>query len=292
MGNSSSRGQPRPSSSPRRLQGLSPVRPPPLPPRRATYFRSPTPPGAWTTRSSALGWFASLGHTEIYHHVIREDRPLLPRRAIREALVNAVAHRDYAVTGPRVLLESFTNRIAVTSPGPLPNHMQIDSARAGANPRSRNELLANFMLVSGFLELREGMAVDACRDVTFQRHRTGWNRIPIGCASPSHSTKRTRSPSGAFRELRSQIGTRNEAPAEKARPSRRPKVNGRSWRGPWRIHTPTPFALDRMPRPIRSNAASHLSPPAHRGGPTSRKWARTHANARALGAATFVPVQR
>ncbi len=102
----------------------------------------------------ALGWFASLGHTETYHDVIREDRPLLPRRAIREALVNAVAHRDYAVTGSKVLLESFSNRIVVTSPGPLPNHMRVESARAGANPRSRNELLANFMLVSGFMDNR------------------------------------------------------------------------------------------------------------------------------------------
>ena len=49
----------------------------------------------------ALGWFLGLGRFESYRTLVREDRHLLPRAAIREALVNAVIHRDYAIMGSR-----------------------------------------------------------------------------------------------------------------------------------------------------------------------------------------------
>ena len=102
----------------------------------------------------AAGWFAGLGRFESYRGLIREDRPLLPQPAIREALVNAVVHRDYAITGSKVLFEVFSRRVEVTSPGALPNHTRVESVRAGAHPRSRNESLANFMLAMGFMEQR------------------------------------------------------------------------------------------------------------------------------------------
>ena len=102
----------------------------------------------------AVGWFLGLGRFETYRNLIREDRYLLPRAAIREALVNAVVHRDYAITGSKILLEVFDRRVDVTSPGTLPNHMTVDRVRAGANPRSRNESMANFMSAVGFMEQR------------------------------------------------------------------------------------------------------------------------------------------
>ncbi|MCY4294127.1 MAG: hypothetical protein OXC58_04735 [Acidimicrobiaceae bacterium] len=77
---------------------------------------------------------------------------LLP--ALREALVNSVAHRDYAITGAKVLLEVFASRVEVTSPGTLPNHMTTDSVRAGGMARSRNESMANYLLALGFMERR------------------------------------------------------------------------------------------------------------------------------------------
>jgi hypothetical protein len=54
-----------------------------------------------------------------------------------EAVVNAVIHRDYAITGSQVLLEVFDDRI-VTSPSALPNHITVEQARSGGAPRSRN----------------------------------------------------------------------------------------------------------------------------------------------------------
>ena len=54
-----------------------------------------------------IGWFSSLGRFESYRGLIRNDRPLLPKSALRESLVNAVVHRDYAITGSKTLMEVF-----------------------------------------------------------------------------------------------------------------------------------------------------------------------------------------
>ena len=102
----------------------------------------------------ALGWLKGLGWTESYTGTLREDRPLVPEPAVREALVNAVAHRDYALVGSPVQLEVFRDRVVVTSPGMLPNRMTVENVRFGGPPRSRNEWMANAMVVAGLMERR------------------------------------------------------------------------------------------------------------------------------------------
>jgi len=102
----------------------------------------------------ALGWARSLGRLEPDRGLFREDIPLVPERVLREALANAVVHRDYAITGSKVLFEVFSDRIDVTSPGTLPNPVTPESVRAGGRPRSRNERMANFMRVKGVTEKR------------------------------------------------------------------------------------------------------------------------------------------
>ena len=102
----------------------------------------------------AVGWFKSLGRSETYQHVQRVDHYLLPVNVVREALVNAVAHRDYAITGSQVLLEVFEDRVTLTSPGRLPNHITAASVRAGGRPRSRNESMANYLLTRRYMEQR------------------------------------------------------------------------------------------------------------------------------------------
>ena len=85
---------------------------------------------------------------------MREDVPLIPESALHEALVKAVIHREYAITGSSVLFEVFVDRIDVTSPGTLPNHMEVESVRAGSRPRSRNESMAHAMVVAKLMERR------------------------------------------------------------------------------------------------------------------------------------------
>jgi ATP-dependent DNA helicase RecG len=67
-----------------------------------------------------------------------EPRPELPKEALREAIVNAVAHRDYTVRGP-VRLFVFDDRIEIHTPGKPPNSVTEEAMRAGVhvvrNPR-------------------------------------------------------------------------------------------------------------------------------------------------------------
>ena len=113
----------------------------------------------------ATGWFLGLGRFESCRGLIREDRLLLPRAAIREALVNATVHRDYAITGSRILFEVFDRRVDITSPGALLGRMSVDKVRAGANPRSRNESLAHFMATMGFMGHRGTGWLTMCREM-------------------------------------------------------------------------------------------------------------------------------
>lgn len=61
-----------------------------------------------------------------------EPQPELPAEALREALVNALAHRDYTVRGP-VRIFVFDDRVEFHSPGRAPNTVDEEAMRAGAH---------------------------------------------------------------------------------------------------------------------------------------------------------------
>ena len=70
----------------------------------------------------------------------RQERWDYPLEAVREAIVNAVAHRDYTIAVMDVELSLYSDRLEVISPGRLPNTVTIDKMRAGYRA-SRNELI-------------------------------------------------------------------------------------------------------------------------------------------------------
>ncbi len=89
-----------------------------------------------------------------------------PPEALREALVNAVAHRRYEDAGRKVLLEVFADRVVVSSPGLPPAPITLASLRRGTyRPCSRNPVLAQCLSYfhridergSGFRRMREQM---------------------------------------------------------------------------------------------------------------------------------------
>jgi ATP-dependent DNA helicase RecG len=66
-----------------------------------------------------------------------------PETALREALVNAIAHRDYREAGVKVTFEVFHDRVVVTSPGlPAGGQSLTRIASGRGRSRSRNPLLA------------------------------------------------------------------------------------------------------------------------------------------------------
>lgn len=99
-------------------------------------------------------WLKTLGRNERYAGIQRADLWPVPLAALRECLVNAVAHRDYTILGSKVLVEVFDDRIVVTSPGAFPNHKRRASVLAGGTPRSRNESMANYLFDLGLMEQR------------------------------------------------------------------------------------------------------------------------------------------
>ncbi len=57
----------------------------------------------------------------------REERTEYPPFAVREALVNAVCHRDYRLKGRRIEIRMFADRLEVISPGGLPGFITVDN---------------------------------------------------------------------------------------------------------------------------------------------------------------------
>jgi ATP-dependent DNA helicase RecG len=80
-----------------------------------------------------------------------------PVEAIREAIVNAVAHRDYQIRGDEIRVLMFSDRIEFYSPGRLPGHITV---RNLVDERySRNETIVQILSDIGFIE-RLGYGID------------------------------------------------------------------------------------------------------------------------------------
>jgi len=69
----------------------------------------------------------------------REEFPQFSTRAVFEAIVNAVVHRDYSIYGSKIRLFHFADRLEIYSPGALPNSLTVDSLQLRQS--TRNELI-------------------------------------------------------------------------------------------------------------------------------------------------------
>ncbi len=78
-----------------------------------------------------------------YKHMGRIDRPQYSITAVFEALVNAVAHRDYSIHGAKIRLRMFEDRLELYSPGAIPNTITPD--RLVHLQSSRNEVLTSLL---------------------------------------------------------------------------------------------------------------------------------------------------
>lgn len=75
---------------------------------------------------------------------VREEKEVYPTVVLREALVNAVVHRNYSIVGSRIRVLMFSDRIEFHSPGKLPNTVTIDKMKIGVS-YSRNPFLVKYM---------------------------------------------------------------------------------------------------------------------------------------------------
>ncbi|MFO7663750.1 MAG: ATP-binding protein [Chloroflexota bacterium] len=87
----------------------------------------------------------------------REELLEYPRFAVREALVNAVAHRDYRISGRRIEIRMYSDRLEIISPGGLPGYMTLDNLID--EHFSRNPRLVNGLFQWGYIE-ELGLGID------------------------------------------------------------------------------------------------------------------------------------
>jgi predicted HTH transcriptional regulator len=88
---------------------------------------------AFIKKNIALG--STIG--EIY----RNDQWEYPLEAIREALINAIIHRDYAILGSDIKVAIYDDMLEITSPGPLPDALPVEELGTGRS-EIRNRVLA------------------------------------------------------------------------------------------------------------------------------------------------------
>ena len=79
----------------------------------------------------------------------RQDYLVVPEIAIREALANAIVHRDYATSSSRTQVDIYANRIEITNPGR--SLMPIDELETTQSV-TRNPLVMNFFKENGYTE--------------------------------------------------------------------------------------------------------------------------------------------
>jgi ATP-dependent DNA helicase RecG len=97
----------------------------------------------------------------------RLDEPLYPEAAVREALINALAHRDYSAASGGVSIHVFPRRLEIWNSGPLPDGVTEENLPKGHISVLRNPDIAHALYLRGLME-KAGrgsvLMVQLCRD--------------------------------------------------------------------------------------------------------------------------------
>ena len=149
-----------------------------------------------------------------------------PRRALQEAMVNALAHRDYELVDP-TRITSYRNRIEFISPGPLPVGVTLANLRSGAvTPRWRNQALAWFLSRlqlaqaegQGIQTIRSSMKAAGCPPPVFDA-----TEVSVTCVLRAHPrfTSTTRRVAKVPAKAKRQPGRLTKSAAKKSKGPRR-----------------------------------------------------------------------
>lgn len=97
--------------------------------------------------------------------LVREERTEYPQFAVREAIVNAICHRDYRLRGRRIELRMYSDRLEVISPGGLPGFITVENIKD--EHFSRNPHVVNGLFQWGYIE-ELGLGIDRMIEVMAQ----------------------------------------------------------------------------------------------------------------------------
>ena len=101
--------------------------------------------------------FRNMGGVAYLEGGRRITKKSYPLEAVREAVANAVVHRDYTIAVADIELSLYADRLEVISPGRLPNTVTVEKMKQGYRA-TRNELLKEILRDYGYVEHR-GMGV-------------------------------------------------------------------------------------------------------------------------------------
>jgi ATP-dependent DNA helicase RecG len=87
----------------------------------------------------------------------REESYEYPQFAVREAIVNAISHRDYRIKGRRLEIRMYSDRLEVVSPGGLPGFITVENIVD--EHFSRNPRIVNGLFQWGYIE-ELGLGID------------------------------------------------------------------------------------------------------------------------------------
>ncbi len=105
---------------------------------------------------SAMKPFISQQAAGIDENLRRETQWFYPLEAVREALINSLAHRDWT-RFVEIEVSGYSNRLEVISPGALPNSMTVEKMKAGQRS-PRNTIIMEVLRDYGYVDYR-GMGV-------------------------------------------------------------------------------------------------------------------------------------
>ncbi len=83
----------------------------------------------------------------------RQMIPQYPKNAIREGLVNAFAHRDYASYGGGIRVEISPEKLTIWNSGSLPEGVSLKRLKKGQISVLRNPDIANYLHLHGYMEM-------------------------------------------------------------------------------------------------------------------------------------------
>jgi ATP-dependent DNA helicase RecG len=101
--------------------------------------------------------YEEMRRDAVVRGLVREEVPEFPPVVVREAVVNAVGHRDYSLRGAAVQIRLYDDALEVESPGTLPGYVTVDTLREAQY--SRNERIMDALQRLGFVE-EAGQGID------------------------------------------------------------------------------------------------------------------------------------
>ena len=97
----------------------------------------------------------------------RKDVLEIPEEVFREAVLNAIVHRDYSISGSDIKIAVYNSRIDVISPGGLPKSITVEEIYAGRS-EIRNKIIARIFREAGIIE-QWGSGIPRIREACEQK---------------------------------------------------------------------------------------------------------------------------